>query len=127
MKHLRLLLAVQTLYYLITAIWPLFDIESFIWVTGYKTDIWLVKMVGALLIPVSVCMGSYLFIRTDYRPVIMLGGLSTIAFMAIDFYYALNDVIPDIYLVDGVLQLIFLAAWIYVSSTYKAPPPDINS
>jgi hypothetical protein len=116
MKITRILLWVQSSYMLLTAIWPLVDIHSFMKVTGPKTDIWLVKTVGALLIPVGLCLMYHLFIRTDQRPAILLGGLTAVSFICVDFYYALNDVISDIYMADGVLQIIFLSAWILVAS-----------
>ena len=45
----RLLAGIQGLYYLITGIWPLVHMESFLAVTGPKTDLWLVQTVGALI------------------------------------------------------------------------------
>lgn len=39
----------QGLYYSISGIWPLLSIDTFMAVTGPKTDIWLVKTVGVLL------------------------------------------------------------------------------
>jgi hypothetical protein len=114
MKQVRLVLWVQSLYILITAIWPILDIESFMLVTGPKTDTWLVKTVGALLLPIGLTLGSYLFIHTDIRPAMLLGSTTALAFAIIDFYYALNDVISDIYLLDGILEIAFLLFWIYV-------------
>jgi len=74
-----------------------------------------VKTVGALLIPVASCLLTYLFIESSTRPAFVLGMLTCISFIAIDFYYALNDVISDIYLVDGVVQIIFLGMWILLA------------
>jgi hypothetical protein len=119
MKFIRVLIGVQATYIFLTALWPLIDIHSFMLVTGYKTDVWLVKTVGALLIPISLTMGSYLIIRADERPLIILGGGTAVSFICVDFYYALGDVISDIYLLDGVLQIGFVAAWIYVLATHK--------
>jgi hypothetical protein len=113
MKQLRTLILTQSIYIFITAVWPILHIESFMAVTGDKTDIWLVKTVGALLIPVATCLSMYLFIHSDIRPAFVLGTLTCISFITVDFYYALNDVISDVYLLDGVVQLLFLAAWIY--------------
>jgi hypothetical protein len=114
MKFFRILLGIQCLYTFITAVWPLIDIESFMLVTGYKTDIWLVKTVGAILVSIALCMAMHLFIRTDHLPVLILCAVSSIAFISIDFHYALNDTISDIYLADGALQILFLAGWSYV-------------
>ncbi len=83
-------------------------------VTGYKHDVWLVKTVGALLIPIAASLYSYLFVDTDRIPAIILGGATALAFIIVDFYYALNDVISDIYLADGIVEILFLCAWIYV-------------
>jgi hypothetical protein len=97
-------------------VWPLVHISSFIVVTGPKTDIWLVKAVGALLIPVSACLFMFRFIPTlDKRPAVVLGGLCSIAFIGIDFYYALTDVISDVYLLDGFIQVGLLIGWIFFS------------
>ena len=117
MKFFRILLSVQCIYTFITAVWSLVDIESFMFVTGYKTDIWLVKTVGAILVSMSLCMAIHLFIRTDHLPVIVLCIFSAIAFISIDFYYALNDTISDIYLADGFVQILFLSGWSYLSIT----------
>jgi hypothetical protein len=114
MKIFRSLLWIQGVYTLITAIWPLIHIESFMQVTGNKTDVWLVKTVGALLIPVALCLLMHLFIDIDRRPVALLGGLTAVAFSCVDFYYALNDVISDIYLADGAIEIVFVLVWTYL-------------
>ncbi len=114
MKFLRTILLIQATYILVTAISPLVNIESFMAVTGYKTDVWLVKTVGALLLPIATCLYMHVFIQTDHRPVIALGSLAALAFICIDFYYALTDVISDIYLADAFLEIIFLMLWVYV-------------
>jgi hypothetical protein len=107
----RITLIFQGAYILLTALWPLIDIESFMMVTGYKTDVWLVKTVGALLIPVGLCLLSFLRKTSWQLPAFILGAGTAIAFMVIDVYYALNDVISDIYLADAVVKLIFLVIW----------------
>jgi hypothetical protein len=114
MRVFQLLVIVQSIYTLITAVWPIIHIESFMEVTGSKTDVWLVKTVGALLIPVAVCLLTYVFIDTDKRPALALGGLTSVAFICIDFYYSLTDVISDIYMADGFLQILFLIVWSYI-------------
>jgi hypothetical protein len=114
MKIFRLTLWIQSLYYLITAVWPLVDIKSFMLITGCKHDVWLVKTVGALLIPVSLTMFSHLFFKVDHRPVFVLCVTAAIAFASIDFYYSLTDVISNIYMVDGVIQICLIVAWTWI-------------
>jgi hypothetical protein len=54
-------------------------------VTGYKTGVWLVKTVGAILIAVAVCLYLHLLVPTDVRPAIALASLTAIAFIALIF------------------------------------------
>jgi hypothetical protein len=114
MMLFRYLIWAQSLYTFATGVWPIIDIQSFMQVTGPKADIWLVKTVGALLIPVSIALLSGLYYKTAKGPASMLGGGTAIAFICIDFYYALTGVISKIYLVDGGIQLIFLLLWGYL-------------
>lgn len=114
MQLFKAIVWIQSLYILATAVWPIVHIASFMEVTGPKTDIWLVTTVGALLIPVAACLLSYLAFDIPRIPALILGGLTCIAFIAIDFYYAFTDVIADIYLVDGILQIAFLIVWVCV-------------
>jgi hypothetical protein len=116
MKMYRTILVAHSIYILITAMWPIIDIDSFMKVTGPKTDIWLVKTVGASLIPVGLCMLSFISIPAS-RPVIMLGGGTAISFICIDVYYVVSGVIPDIYLADAFVEALFLAGWIYIVLT----------
>jgi hypothetical protein len=106
---------IQSVYTFITAVWPLIDIESFMMVTGYKTDVWLVKTVGALLIPIAVSLLSHAFTKENHWPAVFLGALTAAAFICIDFYYSLQDVISDIYMADGVVEIVFLLLWSIVA------------
>jgi hypothetical protein len=115
MKELKPLLLIQSIYIFLTAVWPIVHIESFMLVTGPKTDIWLVKTVGALLVPVAICLFIFSLVKIDKRPAFVLGAGTSAAFIIIDFYYALNDVISDIYLLDGIVEIAFLIFWIYSS------------
>jgi hypothetical protein len=114
MKFRQLLIGIQSIYMLLTGVWPLLDITTFIEVTGPKRDIWLVKTVGALLIPLSIALFYQLFTK-ERVTAILLGALSSIAFGAIDFKYALDDTISDVYLVDGVVQCMFLLSWLIMA------------
>lgn len=122
MKLLRIVIWTHATYILVTGLWPLIDIGSFIAATGPKQDIWLVKTVGALLLPIAICLYSYLLVNTDFKPAILLGSLTAIAFICINFYYALNDVISNVYLLDGAVEFLFLIGWVCVavSKPWKA-------
>jgi len=111
MKLFNFVVVAQGVYILVTALWGLLHIESFMAITGPKTDIWLVKTVSAVLVPIGATLLLYRFFSTDVRPAIALGGLSSLSLIPIDFYYALNNVISDIYMADGIIQLIILLLW----------------
>lgn len=126
MKFHRILIPVQSAYILLTALWGLLHVESFMAVTGPKTDVWLVKTVSALLVPIAICLGTFHFIRTELRPAVVLGSLTAIAFIGIDFYYSLTHVISDVYLADGFLQVVFLILWIRVIAKKEISTRSIN-
>lgn len=118
MSFFRIHLLSHAIYILVTGIWPIADIRSFMMVTGPKEDIWLVKTVGALLIPVALCMLSYLRLKTSKWPVIILAMGIAIAFICIDIHYATTDIISDIYLVDAAVQFLFLLGWLFLTVKY---------
>lgn len=108
------LLWVQSLYTLLTALWGLIDIDSFMAVTGPKTDIWLVKTVSTVLLAIAVTLISYIYVRTDPLPAIILGFCTSARLYAIDFYYSGRDAISPVYALDGVAEVIFALLWIYL-------------
>jgi hypothetical protein len=122
MRLFKLLIFTQGIYILLTAIWPLIDIGSFMLVTGPKHDIWLVKTVGALLIPVGICLLSFAYFQINKIPAIILGALTALSFMIIDFYYAATDVISDVYMIDGFIELIFFLGWLFVIKSSQKKP-----
>lgn len=113
-KLLKVLLLAQGVYSLLTASWGLIDIESFMAITGPKSDVWLVKTVSVLIIPISLCLLSYLITRSGFTQVAIVGITSAIGLGAIDFYYSLRDVISKVYLGDGFMQVLFLLMWAVV-------------
>ena len=113
-KFLKPLLITQGIYYLLTALWGIVDIDSFMDVTGPKNDVWLVKTVSVLIIPISLCLLSFLYVKSDIRPAIILGITSTAGLAIVDFYYSLRDVISHVYTVDGAVQALLCIGWIVI-------------
>ena len=122
-KIYRILLWVQGIYSLTTALWALFDIDSFMKVSGPKTDIWLVKTVSVLLVAIAICLLSFLFMRTHPLPAIILGGMTALGLILIDIYYTANHTIKWVYLLDAVAEAAFLLVWlillININKLYK--------
>jgi TRAP-type uncharacterized transport system fused permease subunit len=113
-KIYRLLLWIEGLYSLVTAIWPILDIDSFMKVTGPKTDQWLVKTVSVLILSIAVFFLVQLRYNSPIVPVAILGILFSAGLIVIDFYYPSIDRISNIYMADGVVQIIFLLCWINI-------------
>lgn len=114
-KILITLLLVQGIYTLVTAIWPLVDIESFMVVTGPKTDTWLVKTVAVLLIPIALLFLLNIYRRGPFLHVAVVGVFSALGLAGIDFYYTANETISWIYALDGALQVMFILCWVYLA------------
>ena len=113
MRLLRATLLVQTVYYSITAIWPLVHIDSFMEITGPKTDIWLVKTVAVLLAAISISFLTSLFYNTYHKPTIALAITCCIVLTIIDCYYVWNGTISKVYLLDAAVEIILLLLWIF--------------
>jgi hypothetical protein len=105
---LRAVMRIQSIYYVITGLWPLLSLRSFELVTGPKTDDWLVHMVGLL----AAVIGIVLWVGArPMRPagaVVLLAALSAASFAAIDLRYALPGQISAIYLADAVAEIALL-------------------
>src|SRR5215210_2787652 len=99
-KIFHSILWIQGTYTFVTAVWPLIHIQSFMYVTGPKTDIWLVKTVAVLLIPISLCFLSNVFVKGHLLPLALVALTSCAGLIFIDFYYTAHNVIRWIYKVD---------------------------
>src|SRR3990170_7201879 len=105
---------IQGSYTLLTAFWALVDIQSFMGVTGPKTDVWVVKTVAVLLLPIGFCFLWGLYFNTDRLLVTFIGIMSSAGLAFIDFHYTINGTIKWIYQADGFLQIFFLLVWTYL-------------
>jgi hypothetical protein len=101
----RILLLTQGLYNLVTGVWPLLHVNSFMVVTGPKVDVWLVKMVALLNVSIGLTILSGL---RNKQHSLILAFCTALSFLLIDTYYALVGRIWYVYLVDAAIQLAFL-------------------
>ena len=105
MKRSRIFL-IQAVYYFITGLWPVVDIASFMKVTGPKTDIWLVKMVGLLTIAIAVTLFSAY--KKSGNTIKILSISSALAYLTIDLYYYFNGIISPVYLGDAAIEALIV-------------------
>jgi hypothetical protein len=101
----------QAAYYIPTGLWPIVHPQSFQRVTGPKTDVWLVKTVGALVSVIGGVLGVAGWRRRVTPEVALLGAGSALALAAIDTVYVARGRIAPIYLADAVGELGLAAAW----------------
>ena len=113
-KLYKLTLWCQGIYTFITAVWPIVDIESFMFISGYKTDLWLVKTVSVLLLAMSICLLINTSSNRANLPVIILALLVAIGMAYVDFYYSLNNTISKIYMADGFVEILFIISWLMI-------------
>lgn len=102
----------QGAFFAVTGIWPLISPGTFQKVTGPKVDFWLVKTVGILI----AVIGSALMLDGGKRRVTsstrLLAVGSSLGLAAIDVYYAGVRRISPVYLLDAVVELALVGAWI---------------
>jgi hypothetical protein len=103
--------AAQAGYYVVTGVWPILHVRSFMAVTGPKTDVWLVKTVGALIAVVGAALGLAAWRQAVTPEVILLAVGSAAALGFVDVYYPLRGVIPRVYLLDAAAEAVLIAAW----------------
>ncbi len=107
-KALATIFLFQGAYFVVTGIWPVLNMASFITATGPKQDTWLVEMVGLLSASIGL---TYLVasLRKQRLPLV-LGYATSVSFLVMDITYVASQVINRIYLLDAAIQCLFLTA-----------------
>jgi hypothetical protein len=106
------LLAAHGVFYVLTGVWPLVHMPSFIAVTGPKTDLWLVRTVGVLVMVVGAFLLSLWSADPLPRQVALLATGCAIGLAAIDVIYVGLRRISKIYLLDALAELLLAALWL---------------
>lgn len=109
----------QGLYYLLTAVWPIVHIDSFLAVTGPKTDHettalgdhWLLTTVAVLIAAVGLTLLFAAWRRRFTPEVVFLAVAAAVGLTGIDVVYVARGAIPPVYLLDAVAEVLLLAGW----------------
>jgi hypothetical protein len=109
---MRAIAIVQACYFLLTGVWPIVHMRSFLAVTGPKVDLWLVKTVGVLVAMVGSVLLMAAWSGRITPEVIALAIGCAAALGIVDVVYVARRVIPKIYLLDAVAESVLIAAWI---------------
>jgi|SRR4051812_1895538 len=105
---------VQSSFFVITGLWPLLHIRSFEWISGPKTDRWLVKTVGALIAVIGAVIGLAASRQRVTPEIEALGAGSALALASIDVIYVAKRRIRWVYLLDAVAEVGLAVAWGFV-------------
>jgi hypothetical protein len=98
-------------FYVVAGLWPIVHIQSFLLVTGPKTDLWLVKTVGVLVTVVGVVLLSASRRHRITDEIILLAVGSALGLAAIDLVYALSGRISAVYLGDAAVEIGLAMLW----------------
>jgi hypothetical protein len=97
---------------LLGGLWPLVHLRSFEWVFGPKTDVWLQKTTGGLLVSAGLTQlaaAPYPRGRAQARRI----GLGTaLTLLAVDLVYVPRRRIRPTYLLDAAMQTGWITAWL---------------
>ncbi len=115
-RSVRLVLGAQALYYVVTGIWPLISMRTFEWITGPKTDHWLVYTVGLLLAAIGAALLTAVRVRQVGAPICVVAFGAALALAAIEIVFVGMHVISAVYLLDAAIELAlaFALAWTLV-------------
>ena len=108
MDYLRLILGFQGVYYLVTGIWPVLHMPSFLFVTGPKAEVWLVEMVGLLAAAIGLAVLVAVKRRSMPVEVVVVAVAAGAAFFYIDVRYYVSGRLTWVYLADSAVQLLLI-------------------
>ena len=103
----------QGIFWAITGIWPMIHLDSFLWVTGPKKDIWLLYTVSVLILAIGLILLAAGYNRRVSQEIKWLGIGGALGLAFIDVYYSLQDVISNIYQYDALAELTIAILWFW--------------
>jgi hypothetical protein len=104
------------------SVWGLLHIRSFMWVTGKKTDVWLVKTVCLLLISIGATIGRASRENRVTPEIVGLGITSATSLAVIDVWYVAKGRIRWVYLLDAIANLGLIAGWVGARQAARKAP-----
>jgi hypothetical protein len=105
----------QGVFYLATGVWPLVSIRSFEAITGPKTDGWLVKTAGVLIMAIGAALTLAGWRREVTPELRLLAVVSALGLTGIDVVYVSRGRISKMYLLDAVAELGLVTGWALIA------------
>lgn len=112
--------------YLLTGLWPLVSMDTFLAVTGPKTDLWLVRTVGVLVAAVGAGLLAAGVRRTVTLELGFVAAGAAASLAAIDIIYVSLGVIPPIYLADAAVEVPIAVLWLVAGARARGRDPGNN-
>lgn len=107
------LASIHGLYFCVTGLWPIIHMDSFLFVTGPKEDLWLVETVGMLAFVIGFGLLIGAWTKNITFPLSMIAVAAAIGFILVDVIFVWRLIISPIYLLDAVVEFVFLVGWIF--------------
>ena len=109
---MELLSIIQGFYFALTGAWAIVSIRTFQMVTGPKTDLWLVKTIGAIVLVIGVILIVAGLRGNVSLEIFLLATGTALALTVIDVKYVIKRTISPIYLLDAAVEIVLIAIWI---------------
>lgn len=111
-SNIYTLAIIHGLYFIVAGIWPILHMDSFVFITGPKEDLWLVETVGMLAAAIGLGLLVGGWRRNISFPLSLIAVAAAIGFILIDAIYVWGGVISPIYLFDAVIEFVLLCFWV---------------
>ncbi len=110
-RDLRLARA-QGLFNIVGGAWPLVALESFEWVFGKKSEVYLQKASGGLFLTTGIALLTAPASQEGVRHARRVGIAAAATYLVIDLIYVPKKEIRATYLLDALMEVGWLWAWL---------------
>ncbi|MFF7449705.1 MULTISPECIES: hypothetical protein [unclassified Streptomyces] len=101
----------QGAFNVVGGLWPLVHLRSFEWVFGPKTDVWLQRTTGGLLVSAGLAQLAAAEDPHGSAHARRIGLGTALTLLAIDLLYVPKGRIRPTYLLDAAMQTGWITAW----------------
>lgn len=110
-RGLRITLLAMGLYYIVTGLWPLVHVDSFVYVVGPKPDRFQLDVTASLIVVIGVILLLGGVQRRPQSGIVLLGILAASALAVMALAYA--PILRNVFWLDVAVELAFalLLAW----------------
>jgi hypothetical protein len=106
----------QGLFNVVGGLWPLVHLRSFEWVFGPKTDVWLQRTTGGLLVSAGIAQLAAAPAPQGPAQARRIGLGTALTLLAVDLVYVPQGRIRPTYLLDAAMQTGWITAWLRAGS-----------